>query len=109
MATVGFDVSFEKLRESGEAAFPAASEWFAVRVTVPSDAPEKSTVVDQVPEEQATVFEASPERTTLRVSSEQVPDTAKEVWFALLTNEPPAGEVIATVGTTTSFKKFREA
>jgi hypothetical protein len=78
-------------------------------VTVPSEAPEKSRLADQVPLEHVAEPVASPERVTDRPFSEQVPDTEKVPKFTVLIADPAEGDVIATVGATVSFVKEREA
>ena len=82
MATTGVPVSFVKLRELAVAAFPAASERFAISVTVPSAAAEKSRLADQAPVVQVAEPLAEPEKFTVRPFSEHVPDTAKAATFA---------------------------
>jgi hypothetical protein len=56
-----------------------------------------------------TVADESPERTTFRPFSEQVPEIAKLATFDAFTYELAAGEVIATAGTPVFLVKLRES
>ncbi len=75
--------------------------------TAPSAAAVKSKLADQAPAVQATVAAASPEITTLRVFSEQVPSTVKAATEPAPMMEPAAGLLIASVGARVSFVNER--
>tara|TARA_B100000683_G_C12312224_1_gene482842 strand:+ start:234 stop:578 length:345 start_codon:yes stop_codon:yes gene_type:complete len=88
---------------------PARSVCVALIETVPSDAPEKSKLVDQTEEEHAAVPVASPEIEIDWPDSEQVPVTEKELIVPELMVAPDDGDVKATVGAMLSFTKDTES
>ncbi len=79
----------------------------ASRVTGPSVTELKSRLVFHAPLAQTADPVREPEKETERPFSLQVPETENAPTFTELITDPGAGEVIATVGTMTSFVKFR--
>lgn len=107
MARTGGRVSFRKLRVTVPAAFPAASEWFTVMLILPSEAAEKSRLVDQAPDVQTAVALAAPVITTFRRFAPQVPETEKALTWLRLIRLPAAGELMVRVGAVVSLMKER--
>ena len=105
MAIVGTTVSLVKLTVFEFVEFPATSEIEACRLNAPSATPEKSKFVEKFVPSQVAV--PTPlEKVTVRVASEQVPETVKLASLEELTKSPLVGVTIATAGASVSLVKL---
>ena len=89
--------------------FPALSFWSTKSWTLPSGAPEKSSVARNAPSEQVAKALAAPCRETVAPSSLQVPMTLTERTLAALIRKPLAGDVTETSGPPVLFTRVTEA